>query len=126
MISLGGVTLSPSMQWTDKHAFQPVAQSVRRTLGGGVLVYAQELFKGRPITLEAQADTGWITKAMLDQLEVMAATPGGVFSLNVHGFVADVIFRHNEAPALEFAPLQPRAVPLATDFYLGTLKLLTI
>ncbi len=121
MISLGAVTLSPSMQWVDRHSFSPVAQSVRRTLGGGLLVYTQELFKGRPITLEAQADTGWITKS-----EAMAATPGGVFSLNIHGFVADVVFRHNEPPALDFAPLQPRATPLSTDYYTGNLKLLTI
>lgn len=126
MISLGAVILSPSMQWVDRHNFSPVAQSVRRTLGGGLLVYTQELFKGRPITLEAQSDTGWITKSMLDELEEMAATPGGVFSVNIHGFVADVVFRHNEPPALEFAPLQPRATPLSTDYYTGNLKLLTI
>jgi hypothetical protein len=63
---------------------------------------------------------------MLDDLQAMAATPGAVYTLVVHGFTASVIFRHDEPPAVEFTPLQPRATPLPTDYYIGRLKLLTV
>lgn len=125
-ITLDGVALSGSMLWPDRHQHSEVAQSTRRTLGGGLVVYTQQLFAGRPITLVAAEDTGWITKAMLDALETRAAVPGGAYVLNYHGFVVDVVFRHNDAPAVEFQPLQPKASPQAGDYYTGSLKLLTI
>ena len=125
-IILNGVTLSGSMQWVEKHQWSPVAQSTQYTLGGGLVVYTQELLAGRPVTLEAREDTGWITKLMLDQIEAMAAAPGGVYTLDVHGYTANVVFRHDEAPAVDFTPLQPRAIPLDTDYFIGRLKLLTV
>jgi hypothetical protein len=125
-ITLNGVTLSPSMQWTDQHAHSPVAQDRVRTLGGGQLIYSQALVAGQPVTLEAQEDTGWITGTMLDQIKAMAATPGAVYTLVVHAFTAQVVFRHEEPPAVEFRPLQPKANPASGDYYIGTLKLLTV
>lgn len=125
-IILNGVTLSGSMQWTDRYAYSPVAQTVIRTLGGGSIVYSQGLSKGQPITLESQSDTGWITYAMLQALLAMAATPGAVYNLEVHGEFNDVVFRHDAAPAVDFTPLQPKAEPDSGDYFTGTLKLLTI
>ena len=125
-ISINGITLSPSLQWTDQHKYSPVAQTVKRTLGGGSVVYSQGLTLGRPITLEALADTGWITKAMLDTLEDLAQNPGAVYNLNIHGFTADVVFRHEEPPAVDFTPLTPRSSPQSGDYFIGTLKLLTV
>lgn len=125
-IVLNGVTLSGSMQWVEKDAWSPVAQTTQYTLGGGLVVYTQQLLAGRPVTLEAREDTGWITRAMLDAIETMASTPGAVYTLSVHGFTANVVFRHDEPPAVEFSPLQPRATPLVTDYYIGRLKLLTV
>lgn len=125
-IVLGGVTLSPSLLWEDRDSFSQVAQTTKRTLGGGLVVYHQPLSGGRPITLTATEDTGWITRAMLDSLQSMALSAGSVYTLNLHGFLANVMFRHHEPPAVSFVPLQPRAVPLSGDFYTGQIKLLTV
>jgi hypothetical protein len=125
-ITLDGNTLSGSLQWLEKDAWSPVAQTTQYTLGGGLVVYTQQLLAGRPITLEATEDTGWITRTMLDQIEALAAVPGAVYTLVVHGYSANVIFRHDEPPAVEFTPLQPRATPQPTDYYIGRLKLLTV
>lgn len=125
-IVLGGVTLSGSLIWEDKDSYNGVAQNVRRTLGGGLVVYHQPLSKGRPITLTATEETGWITRAMLDSLQVMAESAGAVYTLNLHGFVTDVMFRHHEPPALSFTPLQHRATQLSGDFYTGQIKLFTV
>lgn len=125
-IVLNGVTLSPSLLWEDKDGYSQVAQTVKRTLGGSLVVYHQPLSAGRPITLTANEETGWITKAMLDALQAMALTSGGVYSLNLHGFVANVMFRHHDGIALAFTPLTYKASPSSTDLYVGQIKLLTV
>jgi hypothetical protein len=126
MIQLGSVVLSPSMLWVDRDSFSPVAQTMKRTLGGTLVLFSRALSAGRPITLEAQQDTGWITRDMLDGLTTMASTPGGVYTFEYHGFFSSVVFRHDDPPAVEFSPIQPRAVPLSGDYYTGALKLLTV
>ncbi len=125
-IVLDGVTLSGSLQWKDRFEFSPVAQATKRTLGGGLVVFSHSLVAGRPVTLEATEETGWITKAMLDSLQSKAAVPGAVYSFEYHGEVLSVVFRHDEPPAVGFTPLVPKATADAGDYYVGTLKLLTV
>jgi hypothetical protein len=48
--------------WADEFAFQPATQSVLRTLDGGLVVFSGQLAQGRPITLEARIDQGWLTR----------------------------------------------------------------
>lgn len=126
MITLNGVALSGSLQWTDRHSFSGVAQENKRTLGGNSVIYSKKLIAGRPVTLVATEETGWITKTMLDALEAMADTLGVVYTLDLHGTILSVVFRHEDAPALEFVPLQPRSIPLGGDYYAGTIKLITV
>lgn len=125
-ITLNGVTLSGSMQWTDRHAYAPVAQEVLVTLGGNPVVFSKSLQGNRPITLVAQQDTGWITKAMLDSIIAMASVPGAVYTLDVHGEINNVMFAHHSPPAIDFSPLTPKANPQPDDYYIGTLKLITV
>ena len=125
-IVLDGLSLSGSLRWVDKNSFSPVAQSVRRTLGGGLVVFARSLSAGRPVTLEATEDTGWLTAAMVDSLTAKAAVPGAVYAFTYHGESLNVVFRHDESPALDMQPLQPKATVLAGDFFIGTIKLLTV
>lgn len=125
-VTLGGVQLSGSLIWEDRNKQTPVAQTIQRTLGGSLAVYHKRLIAGRPVTLIAREDTGWITKAMLDAIESMAETAGGVYTLDYHGFTAQVMFRHHEAPAVSFTPLTPKAEPEPDDFYIGELRLFTV
>lgn len=125
-IVLDGITLSGSLLWVDKRAFSPVAQSVRRTLGGGLVVFSKGLDAGRPVTLEATEDSGWLTATMVDSLTAMAASPGAVYAFSYHGEAFNVVFRHDEPPAMDMRPLQPRATVLPGDFFVGTIKLLTV
>jgi hypothetical protein len=125
-IVLDGVTLGGSLQWTDQFTYTPVAQSTRRTLGGGLAIFSKALLAGRPITLTGTEDSGWITKAMLDSLVARAAVAGAVYSFNFHGQEFSVVFRHDDAPAVDFQPLQPKAVYSSGDYFTGTLKLLTV
>ena len=125
-ITLNGVPLNGSLQWTDRFTYTPVAQEVLVTLGGNPVVYSKALFGNRPVTLVASEDTGWLTKVMVDAIYAMASVPGGVYTLNFHGEVLNVVFAHHDKPPIDLAPLQPKAVPLPEDCYTGTLKFITV
>lgn len=126
MIVFDGIQLPPGLLWSDEFAAQPVAQTVRRTLDGSVVVFYGQLQAGLPITLESESDAGWLTRAQVEAIALRAASPGGVYSLTLRGQTFQVMFRHHEPPAFEARPLINRADPQPGDFYLATLKLMTV
>lgn len=126
MIVLDGIELPTGLVWPDEFAVARVAQSVRRTLDGSVVVFYGELRAGLPITLESQPDAGWLTRLQVEALVLRAASPGGVYPLTLRGQTQSVMFRHQDAPAFDARPLLPRATPHPGDYYLATLKLMTV
>ncbi len=126
MIILDGISLPVDLLWSDEWAASTVAQTVRRTLDGGLVVFYGELRAGLPITLESQPDAGWLTRTQVEAIALRAASPGGLYTLNLRGQTWQVMFRHHDAPAFEAKPLVPVTNPQAGDFYLATLKLMTV
>lgn len=126
MIVLDGIQLPADLIWSDEFASSSVAQTTRRTLDGGLVVFYGELRAGLPITLESQPDAGWLTRAQVDAVALRAASPGGVYSLTLRWQTWQVMFRHHDAPAFEAKPVVPLANPQPGDFYLATLKLMTV
>lgn len=126
MIILDGISLPVDLLWSDEWAASTVAQTVRRTLDGGLVVFYGELRAGLPITLESQPDAGWLTRTQVEAIALRAASPGGLYTLNLRGQTWQVMFRHQDAPAFEARPLVSVANPQAGDFYLATLKLMTV
>jgi len=122
-IILGGVTLSPHLLWVDEFAFQPVVQSVKRTLGGGFIAYTGGLVGGRPITLASEDDQGWLPRTQVDALQAMADIPGNVMQLLIGIQTFSVIFRHEEPPAFRAEPLIFRVDAPAGDYFLVNIKL---
>ena len=126
MIVLDGIALPMGMRWSDEFGTSQVAQTVKRTLDGSVIVFYGQMRAGFPITLESEPDAGWLTRAQVDALSLRAMSPGGVFVLALRGQTFSVMFRHQEAPAFEAKPLVSLAYPQPGDFYLATLKLMTL
>ena len=126
MIRLDGLLLPDGLVWTDEFATQQVSQTVRRTLDGSVVVFYGELRAGLPITLESEPDAGWLTRAQIEALALRASSPGGVYTLSLRDQTWTVMFRHQDAPAFEAKPLVSVANPQAGDFYIATLKLMTV
>ena len=126
MIILDGISLPVDLLWSDEWAASTVAQTVRRTLDGGLVVFYGELRAGLPITLESQPDAGWLTRTQVEAIALRAASPGGLYMLNLRGQTWQVMFRHQDAPAFEARPLVSVANPQAGDFYLATIKLMTV
>jgi len=125
-IVLGGVTLNPNMVWVDRFISQKVGQSLKRTLGGRPVIYSGAVGFGISITLEATEDYGWLPKSDVDQLVTFAEGVGSIFTLTFNAVNYDVVFRHNEPPALDFRPFVPRVAHVATDYFIGQIKLVTV
>lgn len=126
MITLDGISLPVGLLWSDEFASARVTQTVRRTLDGSIVVFYGEMRVGWPITLESESNAGWMIRAQVEALALRAASPGGVYNLTLRGQTWTVMFRHQDAPAFDARPLVPRAFPQPGDFYLATLKLMTV
>ncbi len=126
MIRLDTVLLPDGLVWSDEFAAQAVAQTVRRTLDGSLVVFYGQHSGGLPITLESEPDAGWLTRTQVEALKLRADSPGGILTLELRGQVFQVMFRHHEPPAFEAKPLVALAHPQPGDFYLATLKLMTV
>lgn len=126
MIVLDGLVLPADLLWSDEFTAGAVAQSTQRALDGSLVVFYGELRAGLPITLESQPDAGWLTRTQVEAIALRAASPGAVYLLVLRGETRRVMFRHHDAPAFEAKPLVPVANPQAGDFYLATIKLMTV
>lgn len=123
---LGGVTLPDGIVWEDKYKWSHVVQDVQMTLGGRPVVYSGSLQAGRRISLVAYQDQGWLTKEQVDQVMALAEVAGAQYALTIGAETFNVVFRHEEPPAVEFEPLIPRGIPVAGDFFVGRIKLLVV
>ncbi|MBF0424334.1 MAG: hypothetical protein HQL66_00735 [Magnetococcales bacterium] len=130
MKRLGDLILPDAIQWSDEHAWAPVTQEGVRTLGGSVAYWSTPLTGGRPITLEAHREVVWLTRAMVDALQAIAALPDAVFMLIWWDKSFQVRFRHQEPPAIDLRPCVPHndrtPVPTWNDRYSGTVKLIEV
>ena len=85
------------------------------------MVWSQPLDKGRPVTLEAEEDVTWLDRATVEALEAMAAQAGATFTLIWEAESLSVMFRHHDAPAIQFRPIWPHH-----DLFIGTIKLMSV
>lgn len=129
MIQLGALLFdgtSANLTWPDRDNYSPVAQQRARTVTGTQVVWSQEETLGRPITLVATNDQGWLTKAQKDAVIAMAQQAGATFALTIGVESFTVMFRHEEGDAVSFSPLISRAVDLSEDYFTGQIKLFTV
>lgn len=123
------VQLSPDdgWRWIDEFGWLPVKQGVTRTLTGAAIVQTGVMTGGRPITLSANdSEKALINGADAEKLAAWASVPGKEFSLALRGTTRTVIFRHQDAPALEIAPVVDYADPEQGDLYFARIKLMEL
>lgn len=125
-VSLEGIVLPSPIIWTDRNSWSGIQQTSERVLGGRQVTEYASLVGGRPVTLQSERNQGWVTWGVFKQLEALARTPGAVCSLQIGTFFAQVIFRHEDTPALDWEPIIKRLSPSDADVGLITLKLKTI
>jgi len=117
------VTLSDDLLRIDEHAWSPVRQSVSPTLTGALFIDVSVMQAGEPITLAGAADSsGAITRAQFAQLRALADVAGKTYTLTYRGTAYEVVWRHEDAPALDARDLIDYADPIASDWVVPTLK----
>ena len=125
------VTLSDDLLQEDEHGWSPVQQATTHTLTGALWVDVSVKQTGRPITLAAGADPdgtvyGITTRADYARLRAMADTPGQVCTLTWRGAAYQVLWRHEDPPALDARDLINYPDPAPEDYVLPTLKFTVI
>ena len=125
-IEVGGVTLNDHMIWDDKFDYSPVNQNALRTLGGNVVVFSQQLNKGKPITLLATPDQGWLTEAQVTALQALSEVAGATYTLTIGSNSFSVMFRHEDAPAFSASQLDQIGAQAPAGYYTATIKFLTV
>jgi hypothetical protein len=121
------INLNPDLIWSDEFGWHPVEQKVERTITGALIAQSQRRVGGRPITLESETDnSGWMRRETIEQLRNWAAEPGQNLVLTLHSVPRNVVFRHQDAPALDARPVVHFSEMEGTDFYRATLRLMEI
>jgi hypothetical protein len=122
------LTLNPDLYWSDEHNWNPVEQSVERTITGAQVIQAAARVAGRPITLEPEDDeAAWMTRTQVVALRNWAAVPGKTMTLTLRGEAREVIFRHQDGGFEARPVIQYRdGHELPADFYLCTIRLMEI
>jgi len=126
-ITLDSLTIPYDFLWLDEFAYTGVQMSARYSLGGIQHIEHSAIADGaaRPITLGGP--DAWIERADLVILRSWAAVPGKTMTLTLHdGRSFSVMFRHWDAPVIEAESIKNVANPEDTDYYMATLKLVTV
>jgi hypothetical protein len=121
--------LDPDLYWADENQYSPVQQSVDEGLTGALIIQVDGDADrpGRPITLQPEGDdSAWMIRADLDQLNAWGAIAGAVMTLNLRGVDRSVMFRHQDKPAIDAKPVVHYSDVLDSDYYLVTLKFMTV
>ncbi|MDN4590242.1 hypothetical protein DBA29_17265 [Xenophilus aerolatus] len=117
------------MVWTDEFAWSAVEKSMERSLTGAALIDIGVKQAGRPVTLEAQGDAGWMPRAdVLALVALVEADPGAVLTFtHADGRTFDVQFAPVEAPVTaEPIPGARPELPPDTFPYVATVRLITV
>lgn len=131
-ITLDEIELPADMQWVDEFKSTQVRQVVVPSLTGASIVQMNLRQSARPITLEGAFNgrQGYavVTRGVVEALRAKEEAGVGVemeltFSDNR---TFPVIFRYDDGPAIDAAPLKPIDPPEASDLYLLKLRLMTI
>lgn len=121
------VALHPDLYWEDEATWQPVEQTVERTITGAMIVSVAQRISGRNITLRPEDDSSaWMPRATVDALRNWAAVPGQQLTLTLRGAARTVMFRHHDGGALDARPILHFNDVDAADWYLCTIRLMEI
>jgi hypothetical protein len=127
--TLSTIQIPAGCAWTDEYSWSPVQTSEERSLTGALLIDVGTRIKGRPITLEATDARGWhgMTKAVVDSLMALAATPGATYTLTLADTrTFTVAFRATDGAPITARPLVDREMPPADWPYIVTIRLMEI
>lgn len=123
---LGQLPLPAGMLWVDEFGWRPVEATREYSVTGAQIIDVAEREGGRPITLQATEDHGWMTRENLLALQELAADADGTFTLTLaDGRAFEVMFAPDTDPVTA-RPLARPEIPSASWPYITTLRLIEV
>ena len=113
------------MLWVDEFDWSAVQKSVERSITGAQVIDAAAKLAGRPITLEATENHGWIRRATLLAVQALADDPAGQYLLKLADGREFTVQFAPDAP-ITARPIRRPELPASTHPYVATLRLLTV
>lgn len=122
--TLGTVQLPRGMVWIDELDYSPVQKELAHSTTGALLVDVATHQAGRPITLQAEDDAGWIPRSVLLDLHALALDATAQHQLQMaDGRTFAVIFAQD---AISARPLARPELPPAHYPYVATVRLIEV
>lgn len=132
-ITIGSVTLVSDLQWIDEfgQGSDLVGQQETITITGALVVQASAQQAGRLMTLQTgnSADGYWgiLTRAQVNALRTLAATPGAVYTVTLNdGRTFSAMFRRSNTAAVAATPILFYDPQVDADWYAVTINLILV
>lgn len=122
---LNGIELPRGMLWVDEFNWSAVEKTIERSITGAQVIDAAARVAGRPITLEAVEDQGWIRRATLLAVRALVDAPDGEYLLKLADGREFTVQFAAEDP-IEAQPVSRPELPESTHPYVATLRLITV
>lgn len=122
---LDTVQLPRGLIWVDEFDWQPVEAAAEYSLTGALIYDSAVRQKGRPITLRADDDAGWMRRDVAQAVNALAAAPGAVYVLTLaDGRWFNVSFAPSQP--FEARPVARPELPGPHHPYVATIRLLEV
>jgi hypothetical protein len=122
---LNALAIPADMLWTDEFNWSPVKRTFEHSITGALLVDVGTCLSGRPITLEGDIESGWVSRSTLQALYAMASNPAlPVVLTHADGRVFDVTWA--EDSPIEASPVVSYSDPTGDTWYIVTLRLIEV
>lgn len=89
--------LPKDLIWIDELTWSGVAQKTERGIFGTLIIDAMARNGGRPITLQGDGNSAWISRAKLRTLKAWSGVPGLRMRLQILAEEFEVVFDHGDA-----------------------------
>lgn len=124
--TLAGIPIPRGMIWIDEHDWLAVQKSKEYSITGALLLDVGVKKAGRPITLQADEDAGWITLGVLNQVCALASIADETHQLTLaDGRQFDVQFDAAD-DAITARRIGRPELPTPDWEYVATFKLITV
>lgn len=126
--TLGLVQIPRQLVWVDEFAWTPVEKATGYSTTGALLVDVGERQAGRPITLQATDNHGWLARSVVEQVRALAADPEGVYAFtHADGREFLVMFAPGDdaVTAVPFSNTRPE-LPPDNYPYVATVRLIEV
>ena len=123
--TLGSLQIPRGLVWVDEFSWSRVDRASEHGTTGALLVDVAVRQAGRPITLQADSNAGWMQRSALQALYAMAEEPTATYALTLADGRTFTVMFAPESP-FEAKPVGRPELPTATNPYYATLRLIEV